>query len=276
MTDYGLERSAEILAHAFSDYFVRIPFNVPMLLNMVRADSIDLASSRVFVRNGVALGAALIARRGWTSRLAAMAIVPETRRTGLGRAAVVRLVEEAKARGERAMVLEVIEQNTAAVELYRASGFTVIRRLIGFAGPGPAIAGSGDESRLTEVDLREVADAVFRYGLRDLPWQLSAPTLAQLTPPAVGYHLDGAWIAITDPAAAVVSVRALIAEPIIGDGTPPCRSREASLLLAVIAKYPRRDEWRLNPVWPEELAPFLEPAGLSRMEVSQWQMQCTL
>jgi hypothetical protein len=38
MTGYGLERSAEILARAFSDYFVRIPFNVPMLLNMVCAD----------------------------------------------------------------------------------------------------------------------------------------------------------------------------------------------------------------------------------------------
>jgi ribosomal protein S18 acetylase RimI-like enzyme len=276
MVDYGLDRSAEILARGFEDYFVRIPFAVPMLLNMVRADSVDLASSRVFVRDGAALGAALIARRGWTCRLAAMAIVAEARRAGIGRAAVLHLVEEAKARGERTMVLEVIEQNIAAVELYRACGFQTIRRLDGFSGlPGGSAAPAGDgfPPDLMEVDLREVADIVSRYGLPDLPWQLSGPTLAQLTPPAVGYHLNGAWIAITDPAAAVISVRALIAEPLAaGDDTPSGRDREAALLLAVMAKHPGDHEWRINPVWPEELTPLVEPVGLPRMELTQWHM----
>ena len=105
------------------------------LVQATRVDSVDLASSCIFVRDGTAIGGALIARRGWTSRLAGMAVVPEARRSGVGRAVMHHLLGEAKARKDRRMVLEVIEQNTAAVNLYRAVGFRQIRRLIGFAGP---------------------------------------------------------------------------------------------------------------------------------------------
>src|SRR5687767_334641 len=233
MADYGLERAAGVLSQAFEDYFVRIPFTLGTLLNAARTDSVDFTSSRIFVRDGGAVGGALIARRGWTTRLAGMAITPEARRGGVGRTAVQQLLAEAKARGDRLMVLEVIEQNTAAVELYRACGFQTIRRLIGFAGvpPSDAVVPAG----LSEVDFREVAAAVTRYGLPDLPWQLSAETLAQLTPPNVACRLNGAWIALTDPAQSVITIRALIADPAPGDGTPPCRDREAALLRAVMA-----------------------------------------
>jgi ribosomal protein S18 acetylase RimI-like enzyme len=272
MVDYGLEPAAELLARAYEDYFVRIPSTVGVLLNMARADSVDLASSCVFVRGGTAVGGALIARRGWTCRLAGMAIVPQARRTGVGRAAMAHLLGEAKARGDRTMLLEVIEQNSGAVELYRACGFKEIRRLIGFAGPPlPDLAAS---SNLVEVDLREVAEAVTRHGLPDLPWQLSGETLAQLTPPNVAYQLDGAWIALSDPSPPVVTIRALIAEPnAAGDGTPPCRNREAALLRAVMGKHPGRQEWRLSALWPEELATVIAPAGLPRSPLTQWQMQ---
>jgi hypothetical protein len=170
------------------------------------------------------------------------------------------------------MVLEVIEQNTAAVELYRACGFQTIRRLIGFAGPA-AVSDAVASAGLVEVDLRDVAAAVTRHGLTDLPWQLSGETLAQLTPPNVAYRLDDAWIALTDPAQSVVTIRGLIAEPTIGDGTPPCRDREAALLRAVMAKHPGREEWRFSAVWPEELASVIAPAGLPRSPLTQWQMQ---
>jgi ribosomal protein S18 acetylase RimI-like enzyme len=271
MAHYGLEPAAEVMARAFEDYFVRIPSTLGVLLNMARADSVDLALSCVFVRDGTAVGGALIARRGWTTRLAGMAIVPEARRDGIGRAAVSHLLAEAKAQGDRMMVLEVIEQNTAAVELYRACGFQTIRRLIGFAGP--AASDAVVPANLIEVDLREVAAAATRYGLPDLPWQLSGETLAQLTPPAVAYQLDGAWVALTDPAQSVVTIRGLIAEPAIEEGTPSCRNREAALLRAVMAKHPGKDEWRFSAVWPEELASTITPAGLSRTPLTQWQMQ---
>lgn len=262
MLDYGLERSADVLARAFADYFVQIPFSVPMLLSFVRADSVDLSASRIFVRDGVAVGGAWIARRGWNCRLGGMAIVPEARRAGVGRAIMVQLLAEAKSRGDRTMVLEVIEQNHAAIELYRASGFQTIRRLIGFAGPDVVSGVSTRESSpITEVDLREVATAVTRYGLSDLPWQLSRETIAQLSPPAVGYRSGDTWIAITDPAQSVVTVRALVGP------------ESASLLRPVMAKHPGKTEWRFNPVWPEELSETIAAAGLPRTSLSQFQMQ---
>lgn len=266
IAEYGLERAAAVLARAFEDYFVRIPFTVGVLLNSARVDSVDLASSRIFLRDGAAVGGALIARRGWTSRLAGMAIVPEARRSGVGRAAVLHLLAEAKARGDRTMALEVIEQNSAAVDLYRACGFKEIRRLIGFAGP--AAPSSALPQDLIEVDLREIAGAVVRYGLPDLPWQLSGETLAQLTPPSVAYKLDGAWIALTDPSQPIVTIRGLIAGPAV-EGT----GREAALLRAVMAKHPGKEEWRFSAVWPEELAAVIAPAGLPRSPLTQWQMQ---
>jgi GNAT superfamily N-acetyltransferase len=266
MIDFGIDRSAQVLSRAFEDYVVRIPFNAAMLLNLIRADSVDLSVSRIVVRDGDAVAAALIARRGWTCRLAAMGIVPEARRTGLGRSLVLQLIDEARTRGDRTMILEVMEQNTAAVQLYRACEFETIRRLVGFAGPPPP--NDDVPADLTEVDLREVADVVTRYGLRDLPWQLSGESIAQLAPPAVGYRLNGAWIALTDPAQPVVAVRALIAEP-----TAQNPGREADLLRAVIAKYPGKTEWRFNPVWPEELADILAPIGLPRTALTQFQMQ---
>lgn len=266
LVDYGLERAAEILTRAFADYFVPITFNVGSLLQATRVDSVDLAASRMFLRDGAAVGGALIARRGWTTRLAGMAIVPEARRAGIGGAAVVRLLEEAKARNDQAMVLEVIEKNIAAVELYRACGFREIRRLVGFAGPAPS---DGDvPPGLIEVDLREVAEAVIRYGPRDLPWQLSGETLAQLTPPNIAYRLNGAWVALLKPANPTVTLRGLIAErDVQGVG------REAALIRAVMAKHADRKEWRVTEIWPEELADVIIPAGLPRSRLTQWQMQ---
>lgn len=269
LLEFGLESSADLLARAFQDYFVSIPFDVAMLLKLARADSVDLSLSRVIVRDRVAVGAALIARRGWSCRLAAMAIVPEARRAGLGRAIVIQLLDEAKARGDRTMVLEVIEQNTAAVELYRACGFDTSRRLIGFVATGGSSAPQGDDAqldRIAEVDLREVARAITCYGLPDLPWQLSGETIAHLAPPAIAYHLDGAWIAITDPFQPVVTVCALVGR----DSVEP--HLLTALILAVIAKHPGKTEWRFQPKWPEELAPVIEPAGFARTSLTQWQM----
>ena len=263
--EFGLDASAEILTRAFDDYFVRIPFTRLMLLNLVRADSVDLTVSRVFLRDGAAVGAAWIARRGWTCRLAGMGVVPEARRAGVGGAAVDQLLDEAKGRGDRTMFLEVIEQNTAAVELYRAHGFETIRRLIGFAGPPPSIRAAPAE--LVQVDLREVAEAVIRHGAPDLPWQLSGETIAQLTPPAVAYRLDDAWLAMTDPTQPAVVVRALIAQREVHG-----RGRELALLRAVMAKYPEVTGWQFHPIWPEELSDLIGPIGFARSPLAQWQM----
>src|SRR5215213_5438665 len=128
-SDYSIPDLVEIVNRGFQGYFVPIHLDVTALLNMIRKDGIDLTMSRVQVVDGEPAGMALLARRGWTSRLAAMGIAEESRGRGLGSLFMEQLIEEAHQRGEHEMVLEVIEQNQPAVHLYKKYGFKITRRL---------------------------------------------------------------------------------------------------------------------------------------------------
>lgn len=268
--DFGLEPAAQVLARGFSDYFVSIPATPAMLLAMVRGDSVDLTASRVAVRDGQPVGAALIARRGWTSRLAGMAIVPEARRSGVGRALMDQLLTEARARGERAMVLEVIEQNAPAVQLYEACGFQKIRRLTGHAG-GPEVSTvAAAPAALEEIDPRTLAALVAEHGLPDLPWQISAETIAQATSPTAAFRLGPSALLISSPTADTITIRAIVTER-----AHRGRGHSLALLRAVMAKFPGK-EWRTSAIFPEEMGETFTAAGLARTPLSQWQMSRAL
>ena len=79
LLDYGLNESLALMNLGFSDYFIPIQLTLPMYLNMSRTESVDFNISRVIYLDDEAVGVALIARRGWTSRLAAMSIAPASR-----------------------------------------------------------------------------------------------------------------------------------------------------------------------------------------------------
>jgi ribosomal protein S18 acetylase RimI-like enzyme len=265
VADFGLAPTAELLARAFADYFLKIPFTVEALRHTAQMDQVDFTQSPVVLLDGEPAGAALLARRGPASRVAGMALVPVARRQGAGRAMMERLLAEARARGDRRMVLEVIKQNTAALRLYESAGFTRIRRLVGFAGPAPA--GLAPVSELAEVNVRDVAAAVSRLdGAIGWPWQISGETIALLPPPAIGYALDGAWTALLSPAGPVVTVRTVVVE-----GSERREERAVRLLQAVMARHPA-ETWRVSALWPEELSGCFTRAGLVRQDLTQWQM----
>ncbi len=262
---FGLARTAEVLTSAFADYFVRIPFTEAALQHAEALDSVDFAESPVVLLDGVPVGVALIARRGSVSRLAGMAIVPTARRQGVARALMTHLLSAARTRGDRRMVLEVIEQNTAAVQLYEKVGFVRQRRLVGFAGPAPASL--APVPALMPASLNEVGAAMNRLdGEVGWPWQISGETVARLQPSACGYTLDGAWVALLNPDAPVVGIRALAVDEPGHHGGNAVR-----LLHAVMARHPAK-EWRISALWPEEFADWFTRAGLIRQELTQWQM----
>lgn len=239
-------------------------FTPALLLGAARNDSVDLTVSCVVVRDDSPVGAALIARRGWTCRLARMSIAPEARKQGVGRALMAQLLADAKARGERTMVLEVIEQNAAAVKLYEQCGFAKVRRLTGAAGPTPADL--QNEVVLEEIDPRELAGAVRAHGLPDLPWQLSPETLALLGPPFIAYRGGPSRVLISNPAVSPGSIRAVITEPAARG-----RGCAAALIRAVMARHPAK-EWRATAYYPEEMSALWSELGLARSPLSQWQM----
>src|SRR5262245_30936015 len=80
-----LPELADLFNRAYAGYFVPISLTPPALARMVRVHGVDLDTSRVVYRDGVAVGVALLAHRGWTTRLAATGVAPESRGRGVGR-----------------------------------------------------------------------------------------------------------------------------------------------------------------------------------------------
>jgi ribosomal protein S18 acetylase RimI-like enzyme len=206
----------------------------------------------------------LMARRGWSSRGACMAVLPGARASGIGTWLLGRLLEESRGRGERRMELEVIEQNAPGVRLYEKSGFHTLRRLVSFS-LSAADGGLGKEN-LEEVDVREVARAVTAYGLPDLPWQVSGETIAHLGPPHVAYKMDAACVVITDPSVSTVAIRSAIVEP-RGRG----QGQGTRLLRALMARHPGK-EWKVNALCPEEMGGLFESVGFVKGRLTQLHM----
>lgn len=266
-SDYPALDLLQLLNLSFESYLVPVHFELPQFLTMLRKDSVDLASSRVLLADGEPSGIALIARRGWTSRLAAMGITKEMRGKNAGTWFMEQLLHETRDRNDREMVLEVIEQNEAAVRLYRKFGFQTVRRLVGLICRDAKQAAKSD---LIEVDLREMGRLVSLYGLPDLPWQLSGETVALLTPPAHAFGWEKAYVAVSNPEAEHVAIWSLLVEPQArGNG------RAVELLRRVMSSYVDKT-WHVPAILPEELGVVFERVGFRREELSQWQMSLRL
>ena len=266
-SNYSLAELATFLNEGFEEYFVPIQFTVPAFLNMLRKDGIDLTSSRVLLAEAQPCGIALIARRGWTSRLAAMGVSKKMRGKGAGSWLMDELIKEACQREDREMVLEVIEQNEHAVKLYQKYGFQTVRRLVGCLRTD---ATEDPKSDLQEIDLRQLAQLIAQHGLPDLPWQLSAESVAQMNPPARGYRMGPAYIAVSNPSLDHVVIWSLLVErEARGQGLG------TNLLKSVIANHPDKT-WHMPALCPEELWKVFERADFEKEEVSQWQMRLAL
>jgi len=258
---------AALFTRGFEGYFVPVQMTDAGLQTMIRRDGVDLAESRVLFKDDQPIGVALIARRGWTSRLAAMGIVTEARNGGVGTWAMKQLIEEARVRAEKEMLLEVIEQNTAGVKLYRKVGFETVRRLVGYKLENPQGKSKG---KIEEVDIRELAKLISAHGLKDLPWQLSGETIAQHTPPSRAYRLDDAYCLISNPEAEQVVISSVLVKAgSRGAGLSPV------LMRAVFSRFPNKT-WRVPVIFPEEMSPIFEEVGMKLEELSQLQMALKL
>jgi len=265
-SDSPLPDLVKLLNLGFENYLVPIQFNLSQFLTMMRKDSIDLSSSRILLADNEPSGIALIARRGWTSRLAAMGISQQMRGKGAGSWFMEKLIDEAREGSDHEMVLEVIEQNEAAVRLYQKYGFQTIRRLIGFTHVDASQTNTVD---LQEIDLRTAGTLISMHGLRDLPWQLSAETIAHLNPPARAYRKGQSYAVISNPDAEQVVIWSLLVEQ-------DARGNELGVdMLNSIAAEHGGKTWRVPALLPEELGKTYEKAGFEKEHLSQWQMSLT-
>jgi ribosomal protein S18 acetylase RimI-like enzyme len=266
-SDYPLTALVKLLNRGFENYLVPIQFNIPAFLAMLRKDSLDLSASRVLLADEEPSGIALIARRGWTSRLAGMGISVGTRGRGAGTWFMEKLIREACERQDREMVLEVIEGNGPAVRLYQKCGFQTVRRLIGLIHKDAA---QQETSDWQEMDLREMGRLISQHGQSDLPWQLSTETIAQMTHPARAYRKGPAYAVISNPDTEHVVIWSLLVEPYARGN-----SLGVDMLKRIIAQHAGKT-WHVPAICPEEFGQVFERAGFEREELSQWQMRLAL
>jgi ribosomal protein S18 acetylase RimI-like enzyme len=256
---------AEALGRAFAGYIVPLNFTAEAYERRFRAEDLDPYVSRVYEWDGAPAGVMLIARRGWNSRIAAMGLAPELRGGGVGRRVLGETIEEARARGERTMVLEVIEGNAPAVALYTKLGFRPRRRLVGYRWevqiPEPS-------DPLEEIDPLEFARIVAREGEPDLPWMLTPETLAAFAPPSRAFRLeDRAFAMISDPAAERLALTALVV------ARDHRRQGWGSRLLSALCETFAGRPWAISPIVPEGLAAgFFLRRGWERQPLCQWEM----
>ena len=157
---------ADLFMRGYEGYFVPVHFDEPTLRYMVDAWDIDLSRSRVAPDAGVA-NLAIRGDRGW---IGGIAVVPEQRRHGVGRALMEAVLELAPP----TVLLEVIEANEPAIKLYESLGFEKTRVLEVWKVEAPPV-----EARTMERSA---------LGQADLPWQRDD---ASLPPDCERIEVDG-------------------------------------------------------------------------------------
>jgi len=228
---------------------------------------IDLSASIAAMdEDGEVIALALMGRRGWTSRLAAMGVTGAAQERGVGRVVVEEMLRAARERGDRYVELEVIRTNPRGVRLYQGAGFRAVQALLGFELPAPAEA-KATGAQPEEVDPYDVTRAVGRYADDDTPWQASETLLASYGAPVRGLRLGPAWALVAPPRAGRAALLALVVEP------DARRAGHGSRLLAALMSMTPEAQLTVAPVCPERYQPFFERAGASVMALSQWQMR---
>jgi ribosomal protein S18 acetylase RimI-like enzyme len=258
---------ADALTRSFEGYVMPVNVSAQGYERRFRLENVDPFASYVYFRERRPVAVVLVARRGWTSRIAAMAVAPEARGRGVGGRIMQGVIGEAAARDDRSMLLEVFEHNTPAVSLYKGLGFEPLRRLVGYHHD-PVEAAPDTANILSELDPLDFARVVAHEGESGLPWMLAAETLSGTVSPARAFHLDHrAYALIGDPNANVISLSALVVP-----STDRRNGWATRLMHALLATYPNK-AWSIPQIVPEGLAPeFFARCGWKLMDTSQVEM----
>ena len=263
-----LTELAEIFTAGFAGYAIPFRMAPAALSERIASEDIDLEASRILWRGSEPVGLALVARRGWNSRVAAMGIRTDARGSGVGRALLTRVVDDARARGDRRMRLEVFESNAAARRLYESGGFRTVTRLVGYE----ARTLQAEPCELEERDPAEFAAHLAAAGSGRLPWQLEPASLSAPPASARCFSLEGnAFVYVSGLSAQAVLIRGVLTLPAVR-----LRGYATRLLRALAARHPGA-ALSAQPLMPEGLAArFFEKAGFQLGTLTQLEMERSL
>lgn len=257
----------ELINDAFTGYVGGpVQFTPELLVNFLVQGGVNLNLSTVAMRDEAPVAIAMIARRGWTSRVALMGVVSAAQDQGIGRRLMQVAIDQARAREDRAVTLEVIEQNPRAVHLYETLGFRSLRRLTGYSGNDL----TGEPLPMEEIDIAEVARRITAWAAPDLPWPCSGEALISFGAPSAAFRVGDGFAAISNPEAPRIVVRGL--------AVPLERQRQGHgtrIVSALLAAYPDK-QWHVPAIMPEEYGALFSANGFTLDPINQFQMLLTL
>lgn len=260
--EFSFSTLQTLMERSFTGYIAGdVHFTPTTFAHFMTVSAIHPGWSQIAVgEDGQPVGLVFLARRGATTRVAAMGVVPEAQGTGVGRQLLNAAIDQSRTNGDKQMVLECFEGNTRALKLYESLGFRIVKRLLGFSRPSaneiPLSNGENTSLEpvdLIEVDLTSVARRIVTWGADDLPWQVSGVNLMQVFPPSMAYQIGDAYAMISSPSAERIVIR--------GIAVPPENQRHGigtGVIRSLITAFPDKG-WNMPAICPEEYAPlFLE------------------
>jgi GNAT superfamily N-acetyltransferase len=193
----------------FADYVIQPPplFDGPAFDRRYGPEHLDRAASQLVTCGGDPVAIILIARRGRTSHVSGLGVAPPYRNTGIAKQLLTSACQQAKARGDIRMLVEVLTIEAAALRLYESIGFLPRRSLVGYT-KDISSTGAVSESAL-EVDPGTVAQVIASEGRPDLPWFLQPATLYGCSFPTRAYELEGRAYAVATLHGSALNLRAL-------------------------------------------------------------------
>jgi ribosomal protein S18 acetylase RimI-like enzyme len=266
--EISFDQQAEVFREAFAGYVGgSFAMDATTLASFLRSQGIDLCYSRIARDTRGLCGFGYISRIGDVSRLSGMGVIPSARRMGVARNLLLCLIEEARRRQDRAMVLEVIEQNPAAVALYRSEGFREIATLLGWRRkPGP-LASISSATRPHIIPTLVAGHSASALEFPELPWQISRHAIVRLANPRA-YSSKGAAVVLDDPGhGKPIRVCALIST--VAD--TPDWATVRNLLGSVVQHFHLDREVFAPPIFPEIFgAEIFVPLGFVQDPLRQY------
>jgi ribosomal protein S18 acetylase RimI-like enzyme len=262
LLEFNATQVSSILNDCFEGYLMPVQFTPQAVNSRFRAEHLDAAASFVYLRNDVPQGIILVARRGKTSRIAAMGVATEARGQGLGRLMLTEALGAARDRGDDSLKLEVFEQNTRALSLYQSLGFEIVRRLVGYQRP----ANQGEVENLIEIDALEFSRIATLEAETDLPWQLMPENFAGQS--ARAFQLEDKAFALVMEAGSGFILWAIVVRRAFR------HQGYGRRLLDGVTNFFEGKECRIVQVVPENLASgFFSSLDFKVLELTQFEMK---
>jgi ribosomal protein S18 acetylase RimI-like enzyme len=268
-SECSLEEAAAGFTEGFSGYVMPMNVTVRSLELRIERDHVDLDESLVFFDGEKPAGILMVNRRGNSTRIGALGIGPTIRGQGFGRNVMLEAIEKAGARGDTRMVLEVINSNTRARDLYLSLGFAVSRRLVGFSRSGRRAV--PDAVPPLPCTLPEAARLAARFSNAGLSWQAAPLSFERAGPPLKGFSIDGKAVAILDDTGKNVRIFCLAVDP--------AHRREGlgrAMAEGLAAFYPGRKLFLAETIPEGLLDRFMRRIGWRKSSLTQSEMVLTI